>query len=84
VIAGKGAGLVWNSFTITAAIVAGTIVVCVMVYAIALACVPIAVFFPAYAMYFLAERYPLLHARLYPAFPPPPASPLAPAPAPIG
>jgi hypothetical protein len=79
VIAGKGMGLVWNPFTITAAIVVGTIVLCGIVYAIALACVPIAVFFPAYAMYFLAERYPVLHARLYPSYPPPSAPPLAPA-----
>ncbi|HMK24118.1 MAG TPA: hypothetical protein VK466_17435, partial [Terriglobales bacterium] len=83
-IAAKGAGFSWNASTITAAIVALTIVLCVVVYAVALACVPIAVFFPAYAMYFLAERYPALHARLYPAYPPPPSPPLAPAPVPIG
>ena len=83
-IAAKGAGLAWNSFTITAAIVIGTILLCVLVYVVALACVPIAVFFPAYAMYFLAERYPVLRARLYPSYPPPQAPPLAPAPAPIG
>jgi hypothetical protein len=84
VIAAKSAGMVWNAPTITAAIVAGTIVVGVLVYAVALACVPIAVFFPAYAMYFLAERYPALHTRLYPSYPPPPPPPLTPAPAPIG
>jgi len=83
-IAAKGMGLVWNAFTITAAIVAGTILVCVLMYVIALACVPIAVFFPAYAMYFLAERYPVLHARLYPSYPPPQAPPLAPLPTPTG
>jgi len=82
-IAGKGMGLAWNAFTITAAIVAGTILICVLMYVIALACVPIAVFFPAYAMYFLAERYPALHARLYPSYPPPQPPPLVPVPAPI-
>ena len=88
VIFGKAAGLGWDVFTITAAIVAGTIVICVLIYVVALVCVPIAVFFPAYAMYFLAERYPALHARLYPpprmAPRPPEPPPLAPAPAPIG
>src|SRR5579883_2165141 len=83
-IPAKSAGMVWNAPTITAAIVAGTIVVGVLIYAVALACVPIAVFFPAYAMYFLAERYPALHTRLYPSYPPPPPPPLTPAPAPIG
>ena len=86
-IVGKSAGLGLNAFTITAAIVAGTIVLAVLLYVIALVCVPLAVFFPAYAMYFLADRFPALHARLYP---PGPAAPLRPpeppplAPAPIG
>lgn len=87
-IVGKGAGLGWNAFTITAAIVAGTIVLAIVLYVIALVCVPLAVFFPAYGMYFLAERFPALQARLYP--PPPPVAPSRPpeppplAPAPIG
>jgi len=38
----------------------------ILLYVVAFVCVPIAVFFPAYAMYFLAERYPQLAARLYP------------------
>jgi hypothetical protein len=84
VIVGKGAGLTWNAFTITIAIVAGTILIAVILYVIALACVPMAVFFPAYAMYFIAERFPALRARLYPPLPsvplPPQPPPLAPAP----
>jgi hypothetical protein len=87
VIFGKAAGLGWDVFTITTAIVAGTVVLCAVIYVVALVCVPIAVFFPAYAMYFLAERYPALHARLYPPSTvprPPEPPPLAPAPAPIG
>ena len=88
VIFGKAAGLGWDVFTITTAIVAGTVVLGAVIYVVALVCVPIAVFFPAYAMYFLAERYPALHARLYPPPPmaprPPEPPPLAPAPAPIG
>ena len=79
----KGAGLGWNAFTITAIIVAGTLLVAGLMYVIGLVNVPVAVFFPAYAMYFFAERYPALHAMVCP---PPPAAPppLPPAPAPIG
>lgn len=84
VILVKGAGLGWNAFTITAAIVAGVALLAALLYLVGVVCVPIAVFFPAYAMYFFAERYPALHAQLYPS---PPAAPLAPpplAPAPVG
>jgi len=61
--------------TITLVIVVGTILLSGLLYLISLVCVPVAVFFPAYAMYFFAERYPALHAQLYPqapAAPPPP------------
>jgi len=83
---GKGAHLGWDAFTITAVVVAGVIVLSLLMYVIALVCVPVAVFFPAYAMYFFAERYPALHALLYPPPPaaPPPLPPLSPMPAPIG
>jgi len=37
----------------------------VLLYVIALVCVPVAVFFPAYAMYFFAECYPALHGADY-------------------
>ncbi len=87
VLLGKSGGLSWNAVTITAAIVAGTILLSVLLYVIALVCVPVAVFFPAYAMYFFAERYPALHALLYPPAPPavpPPSPPLSPLPEPIG
>jgi len=78
VIAAKGAGLAWNPVTITAAIVAGTIVIVLLLCVIAFVNVPVAVFFPAYAMYFFAERFPALHARLYPAAQPLPRTPEAP------
>jgi hypothetical protein len=88
VIAAKGAGLVWNPVTITAAIVAGTIVIVLLLCVIAFVNVPVAVFFPAYAMYFLAERFPALRAQLYPVPPvlprAPEAPPFAPPPEPIG
>ena len=87
VLLGHSGGLGWNAVTITAAIVAGTILLAILLYVIALVCVPVAVFFPAYAMYFFAESYPALHALLYPPAPPalpPPAPPLATLPEPIG
>ena len=90
VLLGHGSGLGWNAVTITLAIVLGTILLAGLLYLIALVCVPVAVFFPAYAMYFLAERYPALHAVLYPSAPPvtpspvPPLPPSSPLPKPIG
>jgi len=72
-------GVSWNTGTITLAIVVGTILLAGLLYVIALVCVPVAVFFPAYAIYFFAERYPGLHAQLYPPAtemaPPPPSPP---------
>ena len=90
VLMGKSAGLQWTAATITLAIVVGTILLGLLMYVVALVSVPVAVFFPAYAMYFLAERYPQLYARLYPAGDTAPARlapeppPLPPSPAPIG
>ena len=50
-----------------------------------LVCVPLAVFFPAYALYFMADRYPPLNAVLNPPPPQPPMVPQAvPLPQPIG
>lgn len=83
VLAGKTAGLTWNVFTITAAIVAGSIFLLVVFYAVSLISVPVMVFFPAYSIYFFAARYPLLGNLIYP--PPPPMPPqITPEPAPIG
>ncbi len=57
VITGKTAGLTWNVFTITIAIVGGCIVVAVFFYLTSLIAVPAMVYFPAYAIYFFAARY---------------------------
>jgi hypothetical protein len=90
VIAGKMAGLTWNAYTITLAVVVGCIVVAFILYVISLISVPAAVFFPAYSIYFYASRYPALDALLRPAPspmispPPPEVPPLPPAPEPIG
>jgi len=83
----KGAHLGWDAFTITAVVVAMAMLISLILYVVALVGVPVAVFFPAYAMYFFAERYPALNALLYPPPPaaePPPIPPLSLAPAPIG
>jgi hypothetical protein len=66
VIAGKGAGLDWNVFTITAAVVAGCVLFGVLFYLMALISVPAIVFFPAYSIYFFAPRYRPLSVVLYP------------------
>jgi hypothetical protein len=73
VVAGKSAGLTWNVFTITAAIVAGCILLLIFFFFVSLISVPVIVFFPAYAMYFFAGRYQPLYVALYP---PPLQSPL--------
>jgi hypothetical protein len=87
VIAGKAAGFSWNVFTITAAIVAGSIFLLIVFYAVSLISVPAIVFFPAYSIYFFAARYPNLARVMYPApssSPPLMPPPLSPTPEPIG
>lgn len=95
VVAGRAAGLGWSVTTISLAIIFGTLLLLFLIYMIALVCVPATVFFPAYAIHFLASRYPNLDALLHPAPPltasppvpePPPseAPPLPPSPEPIG
>jgi hypothetical protein len=71
----KGAGVPWNAATIAAAIVAGAIAFILLMAVIALVSVPLAVFFPAYGIYFFASRYPALDAWLNP-----PPAPVAPSP----
>ena len=73
VVTGKTAGLTWNAYTITLAVVVGCVLLAGFLYVIALISVPVIVFFPAYSIYFFAARYPALSAALYP--PPAPAAP---------
>jgi len=76
VITGKTAGLTWNAFTITLAVVVGCVLLAVFLYLMALIAVPAIVFFPAYGIYFFAARYRALSLVLYaPPPPPPPAAP---------
>lgn len=94
VLTGKTAGLTWNAYTITLAILVGCGLFTIFFYLIALISVPVIVFFPAYSIYFFAPRYPALSTVLYPApaspqiasWSPPPFEPppLPPSPAPIG
>jgi hypothetical protein len=74
VLGGKAAGWDWNFYTITAAVVFGCVALAILIFAMALISVPLVVFFPAYAIYFFAPRYPALAAVLWP----PPATPAAP------
>ena len=80
VLGGKAAGLAWNLYTITLAVVVGAIVLALILYVISPISVPAIVFFPAYSIYFFAARYPALAAVLYPV---PPASPAPPEPPPL-
>ena len=77
VITGKTAGLTWNAYTITVAVVVGCVLLAIFLYVIALISVPVIVFFPAYSIYFFAARYPALSAVLYPAPPAPQIPPVA-------
>jgi hypothetical protein len=90
VIGGMAAGLTWNLYTITLAVVVGSIAIFSLLYVISLISVPAVVFFPAYSIYFFASRYPALDALLHPAPPPaippptpPDPPPLLPTPEPI-
>ena len=65
VIAGKNAGLTWNVFTITAAVLAACVVFLIFFFLISLITVPAIVFFPAYSIYFFAARYRPLNLALY-------------------
>ncbi|MGB8010754.1 MAG: hypothetical protein WCF68_04015 [Terriglobales bacterium] len=78
VIAGHEAGMGLSVTTISLAIIFGTALLLLLIYLVALVSVPATVFFPAYALYFLAARYPTLDALLHPA--PPPAPELPPVP----
>lgn len=93
-VTGSAAGLTWNVYTITVAVVVGIVLFAVLFYLIALISVPAIVFFPAYSIYFFAARYRALGMVLYPpspasgpglAPPPPPEPPpLPPVPDAIG
>ena len=66
VLGGKAAGLQWDLYTITLAVVVGCMFLVVVLYAISLVSVPAMVFFPAYSIYFFAARYPALDNLIHP------------------
>lgn len=78
VVAGRAAGMGWNVTTVSLAIIFGSVLFFLLIYLVALVCVPATVFFPAYAIYFFAARYPTLDALLHPAPAPPPPAPESP------
>jgi hypothetical protein len=89
IITGKSAGLTWDVYTISLAVVVGSILLAIFLYLVSLISVPVIVFFPAYSIYFFAGRYPRLAAALQsvaglPAQEPPPAPLLPSNPEPIG
>jgi hypothetical protein len=84
VLTGKSAGLTWNVYTITVAVVVGCILLAAFFYLVSLIAVPAIVFFPAYAIYFFAARYRPLSLVLYPLPPQQELPPTSPLPAPAG
>lgn len=69
VLEGKAAGLTWNPHTIALAAAIGVILLAGFLYLVSLISVPAIVFFPAFSIYFFADRYPRLAAALNPAIP---------------
>jgi hypothetical protein len=78
VLAGKAAGLQWNLYTISLAVIVGCILLALVLYVMSLVSLPATVFFPAYSIYFFAARYPNLDALIHPAPAVPPDIPPAP------
>jgi len=88
IFAGKAAGLSWTFYTIALAVIVGCIAFALLFFVASLISVPAIVFFPAYAIYFFAPRFPALARLLWPQPPPSPSPawpssqpPLPPAPA---
>jgi hypothetical protein len=79
VLAGKTAGWTWSLYTIALAVSVGLLAFAIFLFAISIVSVPVTVFFPAYALYFLASRYSPLAALLWP-HPAAPDAPVSPAP----
>ena len=76
VVAARAVGMGWEVTTISLAIILGTALILLLIYLIALVCVPATVFFPAFALHFFAARYPNLNVLLNPV--PLPLSPRMP------
>lgn len=73
IVASYRSGIHWTAATIGFAIVSGVLLLTLLVYLVAIICVPATVFFPAFSIHFFASRYPKLGTLLYPS-----ASPVSP------
>lgn len=62
----RAAGLMWNPLTIGLAALSGGLALLVMLLVTSVISAPVVVFFPAYSMYFFADRYPALANALQP------------------
>ena len=60
----RAIGLTWNVLTIVPAVLFCVVAVAALIYALALASVPMIVFFPAYSIHFFADRYAPLKRAL--------------------
>jgi hypothetical protein len=70
-VGGRTAGLVWNPVTIGLVVIGGGLALLAMLVVTCVISAPVVVFFPAYSMYFFADRYPALaNALQLPAQPP--------------
>jgi hypothetical protein len=69
VLGGRAAGLTWNPLTIALAIVCGLLILLGLIFISAMLSVPAIVFFPAYSIYFFADRYAPLRAAMVSAGP---------------
>jgi hypothetical protein len=69
----RSGALVWNPITIALAVICGIILLACLFVLVGLISAPMIVFFPAYSIYFFADRYPPLHAAMFPAPTPGPA-----------
>src|SRR5262249_12107486 len=67
----RNAGATWNPLTIALAAIAAVILAALLLFIIGMISVPSTVFFPAYSLYFFAERSPALRTRWYPVPPTP-------------
>jgi len=64
VLGAKAAGASWTAANIGLAVLATAVVFLLLVAVAAVISAPVVVFFPAYSMYFFADRYPALAAAL--------------------
>ena len=73
IVAVHMASSAWNVTTISLAVIIGVAFLMLLIYVMAWVSVPATVFFPAYAIYFFAARYPNLNVLLSPVPVPQPA-----------